>query len=849
MRRRVLGPIAMTLLAAALGTVGAGLRAGAASPEAPLGARLRLALDRSGRGEEAIAPGLGRAASAARVDLLITGDPDPAALRRAGLRLRTRAGGIWTAAGPAAAVEALARIPGVERIALAAPVRPQLDVSVPAIHAGELRARDGDAFTGLTGKGVVVGILDSGLDLTHDDFRHPDGTTRVRYYWDQGDGGGPAPSVGGSALYGSEWSASDIDAGHARGTDVPGHGTWVAGVAAGDGSASDVDSLRDRFVGVAPEADLVVVALGQDGTITDADIIDGASYVFERAQMLGEPAVVNLSLGTQFGPHDGTSELDMALDGLAGAGRLLAASAGNDGDTRVHAELHVPHQSADSADVVVGPYSPRTTDADYFTVDAYYHDPDRFEVTVVAPTGKRFGPYRLGAEQPDTLTGSGTLALAHLDTDPLGSNLQVAFDLTDFVPEGKTGPAPPPAAGTWRIVFRDLNGTPAGGVVDLWVAGYAPRDPGNDMEVRWSGHAVDPGEEITSPGTAGRVITAGSFNTKDAWTDAGGTVHHVAVPAGADPADYAPGPVTPFSSRGPTRDGRLKPEVVAPGFIIATSLSHQLDPLLALRITPTFLADGEHSVFAGTSVSAPHLSGALALLLERYPDITPETARSRVISSARGDEFTGPVYNPAAGFGKLDAAALVDSNLVPVRVRELTIAAGSGGRPVLSWEAMEGDPVVEFRLLSRVPGGDWRERRRFPGSGPHLFTDDEASAGIRYRLRALLRTGVETAWAEASWAGPVARPALAAGPARPNPFSGEVEVPFRTDGFAAGTPLRVEVFDASGRRLRSWETAASGGSVDWDGTGAGGRRAPAGLYWMRFRAGGLSQTVKLVRIP
>ena len=253
---------------------------------------------------------------------------------------------------------------------------------------------------GSPGKDVILGIVDSGVDVTHDDFRNPNGTTRISAYWDQNDSTGTPPGFG----YGSEWLANALVS-NPRAWDTVGHGTHVAGIAAGNGSASKVDSLRYRLIGLAPEAELVVVAVDLS---RDTSILDAVAYVFERAESEGKPAVVNLSLGNQFGPHDGQTPLETGIDALVGPGKLVVAAAGNDGVTRIHAALHLNPGGRDSASVFVGPYAAASALL-FFSLDAFYDASASFGVTVVTPNGHRFGPYLNGQTSSDTLTGQGTL--------------------------------------------------------------------------------------------------------------------------------------------------------------------------------------------------------------------------------------------------------------------------------------------------------------------------------------------------------------------------------------------------------------------------------------------------------
>ena len=817
---------AVVLAAAAPATVAGG------SP-ASVDGRLRLAAERG----RALSPdGFGRplsretaadAASTPRlagVTAILTGTPDPEALEGLGIRVRSRAGAVLTASVPLDAVPFLSTVEGLASARLARPLALHLDAAVVSVGVDGLRTRNGDAWSGHTGAGVIVGLVDSAIDTGHEDFQNLDGTTRVLAYWGQADDGGTPPAGYG---YGSAWDAAAIDAGDPVTEDIFGHGTHVASIAAGNGRASDVPSVRYAYAGIAPEADLVVVA----GDGTDAGLIDGLNYIFDRAAALGKPAVVNLSLGGHSGPHDGTSPLDRAVDALTGPGRLVVCSAGNDGDDAIHAEVHPPASGADSAGVALT-YAPGAPVSDFnvVDVDAFYSKTAALAVTVVSPSGKRFGPYAPGAMQADTLTGEGTLFLAHFDPDPESPNREIQIEVSDTDP-GTGGAIPPPAAGVWRVVFENPGAEEI--EVDLWISFAFP------MTAGWMPDRADPTESITSPGTAVRAVTVGAYNTKRCWPSPSGERCTSLPPERSEVGD-----ITFVSSSGPTRDGRKKPELVAPGFIVTAARSSQILPLIEplLGLPGTGDLDGRHMVQAGTSMSAPMVSGALALLLAHDPLVTPEDARDALIATVRRDAFTGNDWDPQAGFGKLDVAALVAA--VPVVVRTLTLDAAAPGVR-LSWSATDADPVAGFTVQSRDPGATWTERTRRTGAGPHVWTDAAARPGRGYRLVAHLRTGGHEPWAEAVWDGRALPFAL--GPPAPNPSAAGFTVPVAASGSAE--PLAVTVVDAAGRVLRRWQERSTVSGILWDGADAAGRPVPAGVYWMRVRQGSVHRAARLVRLP
>ena len=766
---------------------------------------------------------------AAWVDVFLLGNPDETALRALDVRIRGRAGRVLTARVPNRRLEALARVPGLDAVMLARPMEFLLDASVDSVHARFLRSRELDgSWSGHTGNGVILGIVDSGVDVTHDDFRHPDGTTRVSAYWDQNDSTGTSPSFG----YGSEWFAGTLPS-NSRGWDTVGHGTHVAGIAAGDGSASKVDSLRYRLAGLAPEAELVVVALDLS---RDTNILDAVAYVFDRAESEGKPAVVNLSLGNQFGPHDGQTPLETGIDALVGPGKLVVAAAGNDGADRIHAALHVSAGGRDSASVFVGPYAAPPNALLFFSVDAFYDASGDFEITLVTPNGYRFGPYSLGSLSVDVLTGQGTVFLDQAGYPPEPSQIEVAMVVSNVDPDTTDGQAAvAPATGEWRLVFTDHGGS--GGDVNLWLPLASIRDVGGNAPYWLTGYA--PGIEIAAPGTAQGVLTVGAWNTKPCWPDSLGQTHCTSV----NPVELTePGRITFFSSRGPTRDGRQKPEIVAPGFVIASARSAQISSEFAqlYRFDRTVQPDREHFVYLGTSMAAPHVSGALALALEENATLDLAGARAALKNTAAHDEHAAAPWTAAAGYGKLDVAALV-AGFVPVSPGVLHVSTNAGGRPHLEWQ---GRDEAAFRLESRRNGAEWQERARFLGPSAHGWDESEASSYWDYRLWATTRTGHSELWGEASWH---ETGAIRFGTPYPNPFHTSCAVTFSASAGAGRLELRI--YDAAGRSIRRLLGGSGQVTLRWDGRDDQGRLVRAGVYWMEARVGPLRRSARVVRLP
>lgn len=245
-------------------------------------------------------------------------------------------------------LERLSDLPSVVAVEVPPPMTTQMNVN--AVENGASAAR----AAGRTGRGVLVAILDTGIDIHHQDFRLPNGDTRIKFLWDQfdqsyqnsgGQIGSPPPPREGETL-GTVYTEQQINmalrgSATVRSVDLQGHGTAVAGAAVGNGRATGNGQPAGVYVGVAQAAELLVVRVGgstkTSGRI-DGDTIHALQWVGERADELGMPVVVNMSFGGHGGPHDGTDPLAIASEDFVNVpGRVVVVGAGNDGAIPMHA--------------------------------------------------------------------------------------------------------------------------------------------------------------------------------------------------------------------------------------------------------------------------------------------------------------------------------------------------------------------------------------------------------------------------------------------------------------------------------------------------------------------------------
>jgi len=496
-------------------------------------------------------------------------------------------------------------------------MQPDLDLRVVECRADLVHVGP----PGRRGAGVIVGIVESGIDFTHPSFRRPDGSSRILFLWAQGltprEGeNSPAPFG-----YGVEYGKAAIDASLASATPFntvrhqdppPFHGTHVAGIAAGDGSAPGQGRPAFAFTGVAPEADLIVVAVANNGTEgldTSSNTLDAVNYVFTRAGTLNKPPVVNMSLGDNLGPHDGTSLLERGIDNLLSTpGRAFVKSAGNAGADDIHAQG--TDATGATVDVLFNqPIGNNTPDQ----IDLWYRGSDTFRGSIVDPAGNARGPVNVGAVATLNFPGRNIVRVDHRNNESFNGDKRVFITI-------QPGSAATIAAGNWRLRLTGVA-CPGGGRFDAWIQ-RGPPIP------RFLGPHVDSVRTISTPGTARKVITVANDITR------GNGV----------------GSLASSSSRGPTRDGRQAPTLADPGQSIISARGHfgSADPYMEM---------------SGTSMAAPHIAGTIALMFQKNRNRMQEQLRQCLESTARMDAQTGPVPNTAWGAGKLDSNAAV--NCVP----------------------------------------------------------------------------------------------------------------------------------------------------------------------------------------
>jgi MYXO-CTERM domain-containing protein len=630
------------------------------------------------------------------------------------------------------------------------------------VHAAAVREQ-----TQTSGKGVVVGIVDTGVDLNHGDLRTAADETRVawlldvsrnpQHFHDELEAAYGCNLKPGCAVY----AAADLEA--LRGnsiigdepTDPFGHGTHVASLAAGNG----LSGPTPRYIGVAPEATYVVARVAQNnGAIQDADVLKAVKFVFDRAEALGMPAVVNLSLGSDFGAHDGSSALEVGLSSMVGPafpGRAIVVAAGNSaglydglggsypGPFGIHTEVHVPRESVSRVPLLTPARSGNTVNGTAFVWLGFRAGDDvsigveRQGKTVLEPIGvgqgneADLGDYRVGV-----LNGTSGESDSESGINPGPHNAIMYID------------------GAWPENSNFAIRLEGHGSAQLWLQSLGDLDPSVSL-----GALFPRGEKegtINVPASAPGLIAVGATLNRTTWTDFTGNA--IEMPDLGSLQDAPLDSIAYFSAAGPNALGTVKPDIVAPGVNVAGAMARSADPrstdnelFASMGRCPTkeecFVVDEKHAITSGTSMASPIVAGAIALLFQLDPTLTQDGARAILQAGARPLE--GVVLDPRQiGPGALDLAGALrvvtagesPALRIPTQRSWLTLSA-SFARPDPDW-LLSG--FVDLRDDSDQIADGFDPQRLALSAGPALIHEPltrVAPGFYRFALSAPANTG------------------------------------------------------------------------------------------------------------
>lgn len=589
---------------------------------------------------------------------------------------------ILTATIPLSAVIDLEAESNVLYIESAKPVRTEMSLARATTNVDDVQTGNGTTgSTAYNGSGVIFGIVDSGIDCDHADFNDSSGTTRMLAYWDQTASGTGVSEISNSG--GNEHTGTELTDGtctNSPDSDSSGHGTHVAGIAT---------SSNSTYKGVAPSASIIAVKLSEPsvGTLSTSyssyvtslstNVIDAVNYIFKKAQSLGKPAVVNLSIGTSLGAHDGTSLFESGLDALlieSGTtekqGRAIVNAAGNENARYlnsstaggIHATINVS-PSQDKAFEILTPfttgYNPVSAvggtwidiwlakgSSCTIAINAYSKNANTLQKAMTAVSA--------GSSNKSSPATDGTVSM-YIDFSDSSNSLNTKQHAIGLITASSSSAL---ANYSFDLVF---SGTCTG---NAWLYFDAvnynlftkSRASTIKTTVSYSYVDGDSNSTMTIPATANRVISVGSFMDRATWTDINGNSRSQESVTNGTASD-----ISYFSSLGPaiaTEGGsnRTKPDIIAPGEPIISTLASNVSVSSANK------GDSTHHKLEGTSMASPHVAGTVALLLEKNACLKAADIKSSLQGTASSDAYTGSsLPTNTWGYGKLNALAAVNN--------------------------------------------------------------------------------------------------------------------------------------------------------------------------------------------
>lgn len=580
--------------------------------------------------------------------LIVAENFEPSELTNLGVKINTQSGLILTASIPVNKIEQVANVETVKMLQIGEKAGLTMDNArsstwVNWVHQGNQLPQ------AYFGNGVVIGIIDIGFDYTHPNFYDGTGSNnyRVRKVWEQNATSG-TPPVGYS--YGRELGNQTSILNAQRDIIDQSHGTHVAGIAAGAGGG-----VNTTYMGVAPQSDLVLVSTNS----SDAGIADGIAYIISYANSVNKPCVINMSLGKHIGPHDGTSPFDQYCDGIVGSGKLLVGAAGNDGsdplylsksyslsDTLLWTFLQFNNASFANQNDGSGSIDIWGNQNQNFwvAVNIWNTNTNQFEdwTPYISANSNSTNSYTLYDNDPlfpDALTVS-----ISTEINPLNNKPRIYVEVDNSAQDDN-----------YRWVLLEVIGYNT--QTKMWGGPANVKTTFTQLNYNYpvvGGSTNSTVREIG--GTGNSIISVGAYTSKNSWT---------ALNSSSQTADFytVNGAIAPFSSKGPTADNRIKPDITAPGNVIASSVSRfDNGYTTSSNSVVSGVTNGTNTwlfgTMPGTSMASPMVTGILALWLEAYPHLTPTQAKQLLKDNAWTDSHTGTIPvngNNTWGWGKIDA--------------------------------------------------------------------------------------------------------------------------------------------------------------------------------------------------
>lgn len=656
-------------------------------------------------------------------------------MRAVGGNVEAHAADVAVVSMPLNAVGALARLDGVCHIAVEQEVQPTTLITRGLCQVDEVHDGQGGLPHGYTGRGVVVGVIDTGIEINHPAFLDADGNTRVKAVYLPTDTGGESPVFGETTLPGSHYRTPEqIAALTCDGTSST-HGTHTASTAAG--------TIIDGLGGMAPEADIVLCGLAD--RLSDANIMNSIYYIASVAEELGEPYVVSISIGSNDGPHNGLSPFNRYVDAVSDEGGHIVISTGNDG----YYKMHLTHTFAADGEQVATIINTTNLSQTGFTAWTPLGNTlsGRLEL-VDTTTGEVLystvmvsdGDVVLSASDSGTYAEYYDSEFARFFTPSTVAEVYGADDAASgshTVQAVLLGALLDDYAANCRLALR-LQGM-EGERVDAWPLTSSHQFAAMNVDGYVNGDNVI---SVSDMACASQSVSVGAYIGSKSYTSTTGRE------ISTNSYGKTVGDIANFSSYGTDLAGQVHPTITAPGTVVLAAYSRYCESAIsdntryAAVVTDGAGIDHYYGQYSGTSMSTPVVAGIVALMLEAHPSLTPAQVKATLQQTALIDNY---VTAKPERFGGGKVCAL-DALLSLTTVTGVDGVAGRhdgltvvGGMVLLPWDTAR---VAVVDLAGRVvasgeaTAGSWAVPARL-ASGHYVVT--AVGNGSRAACRLLVR--------------------------------------------------------------------------------------------------------------
>lgn len=598
-------------------------------------------------------------------------------LRSMGARVHGKVGNVMLVTVPAGKLEALAQLQSVKSVDVANKMKAFTDTAASVTHVNKVWNGTASGLpANYDGTGVVVGVIDTGIDFTHPAFKDASGNLRIKaVYMPEATRGGVYPVVDGDTLQGRSYVTAAQIGNLTTDTESEDHGTHTTGTAAG--------SLVGKYCGMAPGSEIVVGACG--GDLSTLNIASSALYIADYAKRAGKPCVISISLGSTLGPHDGTSAITMIYDEIVNRyGAVIVISAGNSGCDKMYVGKKVTTNSVEDHPSLATVVEPQDNFADTDFADSYHcisildvwnNNPNAVSVQAVIldkqgkPVWKSAmlkGSASVNGSQFSSYFGYGSRITMVSGVEP---NNRYHMQIQSLI-EKKSSTE---GQYHYAVLFYGQNGDLIE-VRENFAENYTQLA---SMESDDYDFVAGSGMNSESDDVTGkRTISVGAWASRLHFPYGNAT-------AAMQNGGFSEGDIAYFSSYGIDFSGTQHPCVAAPGHTVIAPVNHYSSDFGDRSCSQKVSQNGTDyywGFMSGTSMSTPVTAGIVALWLQANNTLAVDDIKRIIKETANHDSFTDGDHKERFGAGKIDALAglqYMSKNIASISTNLLSIDFGN----------------------------------------------------------------------------------------------------------------------------------------------------------------------------